>query len=182
MAFSYKPTNITNGIFRNIYFDNEKFASFSFSTKESGDIKNIFTDDYSQYFRTNSEPNSSITMKLSQTRIKLTHISMYSCVSSNCANSIDVLGSNNGEHWSEVCKIRTNDDYFLGKVSIVECKSELFYRSIKLVQTGKTNGANHYFLIRYLEIFGHLIPRQNSRCLCIRHNSFPIYYMLIISK
>ena len=165
-----------------MYVDNKKFASFSYSTKDEGDIENIFTNDYNQYFRTNDATNSSITMKLSRALIKITHFSMFSCLSSNCFNSIDVFGSNRGETWKEVCKIRTNADYFLGKVSLIECKSNAFYRSIKLVQTGQTNGKNEYFLLRYFEVFGSLIPLHNSRCFCTRRDSIPIYYMLIISK
>ena len=181
MASLYRPIDIKNGIFQNMYIDNKKFASITLSTVSSGSSQNIFIDDEA-LLMTDNTPNSSLTIKLSHHAIKLTHFSLYSCQKDNCFNSIDVLGSNNGEQWNEVCKIRTDDDYFLGKIALIECKSNLFYKTIKLIQAGKTNNQKDYFLFRYLEAFGYLSLQKHSRCICARHNTFLIYVMILLTK
>ena len=181
MASLYKPIDKKTGIFQHMYVDNERFASIKNSSKESGNIQNIFKDD-DEFFATNNEPNSSLAIKLSRNLVKLTHISMYSCMSNNCFMSIDVFGSNRGNQWNEVCKIRTNESYFMNKIALVDCKSNFFYRSIKLVQSGLTNKQNNYFLLRYLEIFGYLSPLQLTQCSCRRHQSISIFYIIIFSQ
>ena len=179
MASLYRPIDNKNGIFQHMYIENKKFASFKNSSIETGNIQNIFKEN-DDHFITNNEPNSSITIKLSHNLVKLTYLSMYSCISSNCFMSIDVLGSNRGNQWNEVCKIRTNESYFMKKIALVECKSNFFYRSIKLVQSGLTISRNNYFLLRYLEMFGYLSPLQLTQCLCRRRQSISIYCIIII--
>ena len=181
MVSLYRPIDIKTGIFQHMYVGNEKFAEIKNSSIQSGNIQNIFKDN-NELFITKNEPNSSITIKLSRNLVKLTNLSMFSCTNENCFMSIDVFGSNRGNQWNEVCKIRTSASYFMNKIALVECKSDFFYRSIKLVQSGLTDKNNNYFLLRYLEMFGYLSPLQLTQCSCRRHQSISIFYIIIFSQ
>ena len=178
-AYLYKPKDILKGLLQHRFVKNNDFASFNSSSLQTGSIKNIFNyNDF--YFETRSEPNSSFTMTLSHHIIKPTHFSMYSCTYSNCFNSIDVFGSNKGEEWEKICEIRTNTTYFMGKAALIECKSDFFYKSIKLIQR-----ESNVFLFRYFEVFGYLSSIQNiqyTHCFCRRYNMLYAISFIMFSK
>ena len=184
IVYLYKPKDILKGIIQHKYIKNHNFASFISSSIVYGNIQNIFTYD-SSYFETKNETFASITMTLSQQTIKLTHLTMLSCYTDNCFNSIDVFGSNKEEDWKKICEIRTNTNYFKNNAALIECNSEIFYKSIKLVQTGMTNSNNNYFLFRYLEMFGYLSSQKLSFCshyFCKKNNITFMFLLVIASQ
>lgn len=170
------------GVFRKVYTIDNTFASFE-SSKQSSDSygESSITDD-SRFWMSEDEPRPNITLILNRNSIVLSNISLCSCVSHSCVYEIDVLGSNKGNKWDNICEIRKTKNYFYQNKKNVECKSKVAYKMIKIVNVGQNFNGNNKFSIRHLDLYGDLyikVPGMVSRNTC-RRQSFPFHYILLL--
>ena len=171
---SFSTNSNFRGIFKKIYTEDNTFASFK-SSKQASDSngESSITDD-SIYWMSEDEPNPYFILIFNRNTIMLSNISLCSCVSHSCVYEIDVLGSNKEDKWENICNIRKTKNYFYTNKQIVECKSKVAYKMIKLVNAGLNFNDNYKFSIRHLDLYGDLyvkIPGIVSRKRCMRQSS-----------
>ena len=186
IAKRYTPRDKYIGVLQKNYFREPGFASFKGSTFRSDYCSNetiVVENDTSKLWESASESNSYFIVSFSNRVLRLSHISMLSCIGRDCAYSLDVYGSNKGSVWELACTIRVEKTFFKGSVNNAECKSSYSYQKYKLVQNGTGENGNYYFPIYYLELFGDLYYKEPiiiSRCSCRKHCIHCFIYSLFL--
>ena len=183
----YEPRDINVGVLQKNYFRTTNFVSFFGSSHRLDTLKNetvVIENTKTSLWESDGISNSYFIVNFSKNILKLSHISMLSCVGGDCSYNIEVYGSNNGEQWELACKILKEKTYFKGNVNNADCKSFYSYKMYKLMQIGKGENDNYYFPIYYLELFGDLyykVPKYFSQCYCRKNiNRLFIYLIFLI--
>ena len=149
----YKPKNISIGVLQKNYFREANFASFkgsSFSVDTKKYETSILENRDTSLWQSDDIKNSNFIINFNKHILRLSHISILSCLSINCVYNIDVYGSNNGDQWELACKVRKDKAYFKGIVNNAECKSSYSYKMYKLMQNGASSSENYLFSMYYL--------------------------------
>jgi hypothetical protein len=172
---SYRPRNISYGILQDNYFKNNNFVTLkgsSYYDNARSDPYYVLVDD-EYYWFSDDNPEQSFTISLQSHLLKLKSISYKSCLTDNCAKDVDVYGSNEGDSWESVCKIREKYETFFENVSNVACRSNYPYKRYRLVHIGNNSHQNYRFPIRYLELFGDLFKINDLAIIfsCCVHQS-----------
>ena len=146
----YKPKNISIGVFQKNYFKEANFASFkgsSYSSSASGNNSDVVENSKSKFWQSKNETDSYFIINFTKNVFRLSHISMLSCLTSNCVYNLEVYGSNAGDDWELACKIHESESYFKGSVNNAKCESLYSYKMVKLLQKGCSNNGNYFFHI-----------------------------------
>ena len=131
------------------------------STKEDSRPENILNM-YGDFWQTDGSPNPHLNITFTNSLLRLSSLSIFSCEKNNCFKDLDVMGTNTGENWETVCKIKETYDTFRGKPRNHPCKSEFYYRKFKFSLAGKDVNNSNRLTFQYLEMFGDIIQINDS--------------------
>ena len=165
----YTANSDHRGVFQHNLGKIKNFASFKGSSYSKSYTSNEMVVLYNDgnFWESDSINSSNFTISFVKHVMKLNSISLLSCVRSGCTKDIDVIGTNDGVYWDEVCKIRETYETFFQNISNVECISNRSYRIYQLIQVGKNNEGGYMFPIHYVDFFGELFEIKVPQQTCV---------------
>ena len=163
---SYLINSNKNGVFQHHLNDIISFVTTNVSSTRSDSSKeNVFSKGNNFWISNLSYPlKEFISFELNHHVIKLSNLSIKSCDQNNCFKDFDVLGSNTGDTWENICQIRKDYLFFMGSIRNIECHSDFFYKHIKFAQVSPDRYNNYYFIFHYIDLYGELIQIQINYC------------------
>ena len=163
---SYLINSNKNGVFQHHLNDINSFVTTNVSSTRSDSSKeNVFSKGNNFWISNLSYPlKEFISFELNHHVIKLSNLSIKSCDQNNCFKDFDVLGSNTGDTWENICQIRKDYLFFMGSIRNIECHSDFFYKHIKFAQVSPDRYNNYYFIFHYIDLYGELIQIQINYC------------------
>ena len=106
-----------------------------------------------------SGDNPYFSVLLTGKRIRLSHVSLFSCYDNNCVNGLKVEGKNYDNDWQEICRYTGNYTNFYRKNGSFACVNRSHaYNGFRLTMLN-TNLYNEWVFPMYnLEFYGEIFP------------------------
>ena len=183
---NYTENNDHRGVFQNNLYRIKKFVSFKGSSYSSGSSKeSIILHNDGKFWEADNKKDSNFTISFTSHVMKISSLSLLSCIHGGCSSQFDVTGTNDGVYWDEVCQIRESYTKFFKNIANVPCSSNRTYRVYRLTQCGYNDNTNYKFPIHYLDFFGELfyIKIPQFTCFCRRRfsNNFLLATNIMLS-
>ena len=138
-------------------------------------------EDNDKFWHSSNENNPNFTISFHSHKLKLSGISLLSCISSNCVYNIKILGSNDYKNWINECTILEAKNYFQTTVKYSSCQFQHAYKHYRLMHNGKGMNDETYFPMYYLELFGDLYqPYTLCSCKCKRSKALMEHVFICI--
>ena len=180
--YRYIPKhNNLYGVFQSHINNIQSFVEISGSSTNPSydDSSSILTNDNS-HWESQDRSNSYLLITLSHHTLRLSHFTLHSCNINNCVYHFNVYGSNDLEHYENVCEINVEKDYFKNNPNNVSCISQAAYKRYQFKATFKNKDNKNIFPIYYLELFGDLYNIKPN-IIMLTKAQYPHLILLFIS-
>ena len=128
-----------------------------------------------------SEGDPYFSVLLTGKRIRLSHVSLFSCYNNDCVNGLKVEGKNYDNDWQEICRYTGSYTNFYQKNGSFACVNRSHaYNGFRLTMLN-TNSNNHWvFPIYNLEFYGEVFPIDFRIAILTKFHMHNIKYSLFL--
>ena len=114
-------------------------------------------------------------------RIRLSHVSLFSCYDNNCVNGIKVEGKNFDNDWQEICRYSGYYTNFHQKNGSFACVNRTHaYNGFRLTLLNTNYYGNWDFPMYYLDFYGEVFPIDFRIGIITSFHMFYVKYSLFL--